>query len=188
MRSNGWPRSSGNTRVDTVTEAPELEPLEDPSSDGETVDAFASSAEATPAEPPGGGMFYCLTATVLAWLIPGAGHAFVGQWRRAIVFGGLISGLFVGGLALDGRIYRIEEDDVLSYAASLGASGVGGFYVVGHALGYGDGDEQAAYHEYGSTFTLVAGLLNLLIILDAFDHALLRHHARRAKTPAAESL
>lgn len=135
----------------------------------------------------GGTMFYCTGAAILAWLIPGGGHAAIGEWRRAFLFAALIAGLFIVGIALDGKIYRIEEDDVLSYAASLGASGVGGPYVLGHVLGYGDGDERAEFHEYGSTFTLVAGLLNLLIILDAFDLALLRRRAAlQAEPPGLE--
>ena len=81
------------------------------------------------------------------------------------------------GLALDGKVYRPVEGDPLSYLAALGASGVGSLYIVVHALELGEGDVAAPYHEYGNTFTLVAGLLNLLVILDAFDFAVLRARA-----------
>ena len=36
-------------------------------------------------------------------------------------------------------------------------------------LGFGTGDVTAITWEYGNTFTIVAGLLNMLVVLDAFD-------------------
>jgi hypothetical protein len=36
-------------------------------------------------------------------------------------------------------------------------------------LGAGVGDVTAATSEYGSTYLIVAGLLNVLVMLDAFD-------------------
>lgn len=126
---------------------------------------------------------WTLPACLLAWLVPGSGHLLVGRPGRALLFGPLIVALFLGGLALDGKVYRPVAGDSLSYVAALGASGVGGIYIAAHALGLGEGGLSAPYHEYGSTFTLVAGLLNLLVILDAFDCAVLR---AEASLPEAE--
>jgi hypothetical protein len=39
-------------------------------------------------------------------------------------------------------------------------------------LGLGKGVVTAATYEYGNTFIIVAGLLNTLIVLDAYDIAL----------------
>lgn len=125
---------------------------------------------------------WTLPTCLLAWLVPGTGHLLVGRWGRALLFGPLIGTLFLAGLALDGKVYRPVEGDPLSYLAALGASGVGSLYIVVHALELGEGDAAAPYHEYGNTFTLVAGLLNLLVILDAFDLAVLR---ARTALPAA---
>lgn len=120
---------------------------------------------------------WTLPTCVLAWLVPGTGHLLMGRWGRALLFGPLIGTLFLAGLALDGKVYRPVEGDPLSYLAALGASGVGSLYIVVHALELGEGDVAAPHHEYGNTFTLVAGLLNLLVILDAFDFAVLRARA-----------
>ena len=128
-------------------------------------------------------LLWPLAACVLAWLVPGAGHLLVGQRRRALLFGLLIATLFFGGLALDGAVYRPVAGDPLSYLAALGASGVGSLYMAVHAFGLGAGEVSAPYHEYGNTFTLVAGLLNLLVVLDAFDFAVLR--VRRVRSEAA---
>jgi len=40
------------------------------------------------------------------------------------------------------------------------------------ALGYGAGDVRAVTYEYGNAFLVVAGLLNLLVVIDAYDIAL----------------
>jgi len=117
---------------------------------------------------------------LLAWLVPGGGHLLVGRRGRALLFGLLIAALFFGGLALDGKVYRPVSGDPLSYLAAFGASGVGSLYIVVHVFELGEGDVSAPYREYGNTFTLVAGLLNLLVILDAFDFAVLRARSSRS--------
>ena len=131
---------------------------------------------------------WALPACALAWFVPGSGHLLLGRPGRALLFGPLIVALFLGGLALDGKVYRPVAGDPLSYLAALGASGVGGLYVVVHALEFGEGDVSAPFHEYGNTFTLVAGLLNLLVILDAFDFAVLRARERRRERDGPGSL
>jgi hypothetical protein len=131
----------------------------------------AAPVTSLPVRPPFGRV---VLACTLAWLVPGAGHVLVGQWRRALLFGTLVTALFLGGIVLEGKVYRIVEDEPLSYLAALGASGVGGYYMAVHRLGYGEGDIRAPRHEYGNAFTLLAGLLNLLIVLDAFDWAMMR--------------
>jgi hypothetical protein len=42
---------------------------------------------------------------------------------------------------------------------------------VARALGYEAGLVTAPTYEYGNTFTAVGGLLNILVILDAYDTA-----------------
>ena len=39
-------------------------------------------------------------------------------------------------------------------------------------MGAGGGEVTAATFEYGNTFLIVAGLLNFLVVLDAFDIAM----------------
>ena len=40
------------------------------------------------------------------------------------------------------------------------------------ALGYGRGEVRAVTYEYGNAFLIVAGLLNLLVVIDAYDVAM----------------
>ena len=112
-----------------------------------------------------------LVTCVLAWAVPGLGHIATGRIGRGLIFGFIVVALFVGGIGLHGKVYRPEEGQPLSYLAAVGAAGVGLPYVVAHAMGAGFGDIRTQSYEYGNTFTLVAGLLNLLIVLDAYDVA-----------------
>ena len=50
--------------------------------------------------------------------------------------------------------------------------GIGALYFVASALGYGAGDVRAVTYEYGNTFLIVAGLLNYLVVIDAYDIAM----------------
>ena len=112
-----------------------------------------------------------LVSSVLAWVMPGLGHIANGRVMRGIVFAMIVLSLFLGGILLDGKVYRPEPGQPLTYLAAVGAAGVGLPYVVAHQAGWNLGDIRSQSHEYGNTFTLVAGLLNLLIVLDAYDVA-----------------
>ena len=112
-----------------------------------------------------------LLAGLLAWVFPGLGHAFSGRLGRGLLFAAVVLGLFAGGVALDGKVYRPVQGEPLSYLATLGAAGAGAPYVLARWVGVGTGDETATLFEYGNAFTLVAGLLNMLIVFDAFDVA-----------------
>ena len=112
-----------------------------------------------------------LVTCVLAWAVPGLGHVASGRIGRGLVFGIVVFSLFAGGIGLHGKVYRPEQGEPLTYLAAVGAAGVGLPYVAAHAMGLGFGDIRTQSYEYGNTFTLVAGLLNLLIVLDAYDVA-----------------
>ena len=87
------------------------------------------------------------------------------------MFALIVLSLFLGGILLEGKVYRPEPGEPLTYLAAVGAAGVGLPYVVAQKAGWSLGDIRSQSYEYGTTFTLVAGLLNLLIVLDAYDVA-----------------
>jgi len=111
-----------------------------------------------------------ITAMVLAFLVPGAGHMFLGRRARGIAYFAIIVFLFVVGLMTDGRLYTVQPGNVLSVLATAGSMGAGALYFAGRALGPA-GDITSLTFEYGTAFTLTAGLMNLLLILDSFDIA-----------------
>ena len=112
-----------------------------------------------------------LVSCVLGWAIPGLGHVASGRVGRGVVFSMIVLSLFLGGIFLDGKVYRPEPGQPLTYLAAVGAAGVGLPYVAAQKAGWNLGDIRSQSYEYGNTFTLVAGLLNLLIVLDAYDVA-----------------
>ena len=77
--------------------------------------------------------------------------------------------MFALGLALNGRIFPIEPSQPLVALAALANMGIGVPYFVARAMGYGAGVVTAVTYEYGNTFLIVAGLLNTLVVIDAFD-------------------
>lgn len=113
-----------------------------------------------------------LLAMILAYLVPGAGHFYLGYRRRAAAFFAIVFFMFVIGLAIDGNLYTFAESRqaLLRILASIGSMGAGILYFAARAMGP-HGDVTSMTYEYGTTFTLTAGLMNLLLVLDCFDIA-----------------
>jgi hypothetical protein len=110
-------------------------------------------------------------AAILAWLIPGAGHFYLGRRGRALAFLAVVAAALAIGCALDGRLWRVMPNQPLSVLATLGSMGMGiVYFVLRYATGY-EGNILAQGFEYGSAFVLTAGLMNLLLVLDAWDIA-----------------
>jgi hypothetical protein len=91
--------------------------------------------------------------------------------------GGAVWGMFFTGLWLGGHLFRVTSSDqglsallqVLPMSANVGA---GLLYIFCWLTNTGFADQaQMVTYEYGNTFLLVAGLLNYLAMLDAFDIA-----------------
>ena len=111
-------------------------------------------------------------AVFVAWLVPGAGHFLLGRRSRALIFAVLAAISLAIGVYLEGDIHRdVPAQPFMSLLWNIGAWGLGVAYVVlRHLVGY-SGTITAASYEYGSAFVLTAGLMNLLLMLDAWDIA-----------------
>ncbi|MFQ5791217.1 MAG: DUF6677 family protein [Acidobacteriota bacterium] len=112
-----------------------------------------------------------LGACVAAWLLPGLGHFMVQRRWRGVVFLFVITTMFGAGLYMKGELFPLDRTQPLTLLAGLAEMGVGLLYFGARLLGMGAGDVEAVTYEYGYTFCVVAGLLNLLILLDAYDIA-----------------
>ncbi len=146
--------------------------------------------DAAPAALP---MGQAWMACGLAWLLPGLGHLYLGRRRRAVVFCMVVTAMFGLGLASDGAATLADPRLPLTYLATADNVATGPIEVLSRRLTYGrlvyrlpydEADPErlellgrlrvkvaAATHEYGSTFLLTAGLMNILLILDAWDIA-----------------
>jgi hypothetical protein len=105
----------------------------------------------------------------LAWAFPGLGHALLRRRLRATVFAVVILVAFVIGLLLQGQLFVPTPGDPLSYLASVACLGNGVLFFIAKLAGLGQGLVTAASYEYGNTFLLTAGMMNLLLVLDIHD-------------------
>jgi hypothetical protein len=104
--------------------------------------------------------------------LPGAGHIWQARWQKGFVFLAALPLMFATGLLLHGRLFPFEIAQPLVALAALATLGNGMPYLIAKVLGFGQGVVTAASYEYGNTFVIVAGLLNMLVVIDAFDIAL----------------
>jgi hypothetical protein len=110
-------------------------------------------------------------AAALALLLPGLGHLYLGLTRRAALFSLLVLAAIVVGSYLQGNLYTPVPGRPLTLLATMGAMGMGlPYFLLLFGLGY-SGVITAAGYEYGTAFLLSAGLMNLLLVLDAWDIA-----------------
>ena len=129
----------------------------------------------------------------LAWLFPGLGHFFLGKRRRAIVFCLVVLASFSLGLASDGTASLVDASQPLSYLATFDNLALGPLDIVSRLVTFGRlsyrlpqsasdparaelterlrARIRSVTYEYGNTFLLTAGLMNILLILDVFDIA-----------------
>lgn len=124
-------------------------------------------------------------AALLAWLIPGTGHLYAGHPLKGFISLVLVTGTFLVGLWVS-RCEAVSLEGEMGHPyAFLGQVGVG--LPTGLALAYSHGalpwkpDREAGYFsepgyvanlpdvDTGLLLTMVAGLLNLLLIHDALN-------------------
>ena len=113
-----------------------------------------------------------VVAMILAWLVPGLGHFYLGRRRTAIAFAVIVALTFLAGLSFQGRLYTIEDGQPLTILATFAVYGAGLLNLAARALLENPGGTiLAPTFEYGCAYLLTAGLMNLLLILDAHDIA-----------------
>jgi len=115
---------------------------------------------------------------MVGWLVPGFGHLLQGRWGRALLLGGAVWACFLAGLWMGGHLFVVTGTEqgwaaLMQVPPMIANLGSGVLYGICWFFGVGFADDPAhaarATYEYGNTFLLVAGLLNYLVMLDAFD-------------------
>lgn len=109
-------------------------------------------------------------AMALAYLVPGAGHLYLGRRGRAAAYFCIVVFMFAIGLLVDGDLYTVgrASGSLLRLLAALGSMGSGLLYWIADFKGV-SGDITSITYEHGTAFVITAGLMNLLLMLDAFD-------------------
>lgn len=147
-------------------------------------------------------------AMVLAWVLPGLGHWYLGEKRRAMLIGAGILGLFCGGVLIGGVNAVDSKEDTIWFVgqAIVGPVALGVDAAHQNLLkvkmkdpGTGKETVRSAWphetrgpdgwpataqagqrppsstslgrmNELGTLFSTIAGMLNLLVIVDAAMH------------------
>ncbi len=108
----------------------------------------------------------------LAWIFPGLGHLYLGRRRTALFYALIVTATFLLGLSFEGRLYTIDSSQPLSILATFAVSGAGLLNLAARFLSDNpSGTILAPTYEYGCAYLLTAGLMNLLLMLDAWDVA-----------------
>lgn len=114
-------------------------------------------------------------ACLLAWIVPGAGHLYLRKYAHAAVFFAAVTSLAVAGWLVGGEMHSPLRDNsgegFLQSLAALGNIALGAIHLVFHLFGLAAGEVTMRSYEYGTTFIIVAALVNLLVVMDAYDHA-----------------
>lgn len=125
-------------------------------------------------------------AVLLTWISPGLGHVYLGRKGKGAYFFALVVGLFVIGMAFaDFRNISLERHPYFFIAyALLGGPTVVALLVTGSMPVVTDLNP-----DLGCLLSAVAGLLNVLVMIDAYTIAEepLARPAPKPATPAAEA-
>lgn len=127
-------------------------------------------------------------AAVLAWVVPGLGHWLLGERRRGIIFFVVITVTFWAGIAVGGvRTTITPKENGAWIAAQLcaGPQALGALYWSNYRGKQFPDELKAGYP--GSNISVVyagvAGLLNLLIIIDTLARAEARQAVGQPRPP-----
>jgi hypothetical protein len=113
-----------------------------------------------------------LVAAALAWVFPGLGHFLLGRRGTALLYAVIVSAAFLLGLSFEGRLYSPEPGQPLTILATVAVYGAGLLNLAARLLSPNPGGTiLSVTYEYGCAFLLTAGLMNLLLMLDAYDIA-----------------
>ena len=113
-----------------------------------------------------------LLVVAASWAVPGLGHLLLNRRSKGLILLVALPLMFVVGLLLNGRLFPFDTSQPLVALAALADLGIGVVYFLAGPLGYGAGKVTEVTYEYGNAFLIVAGLLNLLVALDAYDVAM----------------
>ncbi len=114
-------------------------------------------------------------AVALGWLIPGGGHFLLKRTGRGVLLLITVTSMFICGLMMRGYMFQPQTGDLLTTLINVGgfvgdvAGGI--LYLLTVWLGYNQPDVAGHVHDYGTKFLVVAGLLNILAMVDAFEIA-----------------
>jgi len=113
-----------------------------------------------------------IVPVVAAWLIPGGGHLWQRRWGRGALLLASIGAMFLLGVAMGGRLFKLMPSNIVETLGFLSDICSGLLFLAAKFAGYDPPEVASPIADFGTKFILVAGLLNVLGILDAYDIAI----------------
>src|SRR5271167_3707119 len=132
-----------------------------------TAAASARTAKSTPAAA--GSM--AIIAPLAGWLFPGLGHFIQRRWIRGLLLMLAVFTMFFAGLGMQGKVYSFNTGDLLDILGFVGDFGAGLLYFIARWMDWGAGNIHRAVADYGTKYIVVAGLLNVIATVDAYQIA-----------------
>ena len=111
-------------------------------------------------------------APIAAWLLPGLGHFIQRRWIRGLLLMAAIFTMFFVGLGMQGKVYSFNTGDLLDILGFIGDLGAGTLYFAARIMNWGIGNIHRAVADYGTKYIVVAGLLNIVAMVDAYHIAI----------------
>lgn len=115
-------------------------------------------------------------AALVGWLVPGAGHVFIGERARGVIFFVVISLTFWTGIAVGGVKNTVNTKDRYLWFLGQVCAGVHPMAAIvwsrnmdGPPAGAAGDPRWIAYGHTEDTavvYTAIAGMLNILVVLD----------------------
>jgi len=121
--------------------------------------------------PAAGSGVMSLVAPLAGWLVPGLGHILQKKWIRGALLFISVLAMFMLGLGMQGKVYSANTGDILDMLGFIGDIGAGGLYFLSKSMDWGQGAIFRATADYGTKYIVVAGLLNIICMVDAYHIA-----------------
>ena len=143
--------------------------MSDPAPSKSAAQPFPLKEDSAPDQPL---TLLAVVTPLLGWLVPGGGHFLHKRWGRGALLAASVTCMFVLGLLMQGKVYSANFGDILDVLGFVGNLGAGGLYLLTRALDWGHGSINLATADYGTKYIIVAGLLNVICAVDAYDIAI----------------
>ena len=144
--------------------------MADPSQSKSAAQPFPHLKEEAAPSPPL--TLLAFVTPLLGWLVPGGGHFLHKRWGRGALLAFSVTCMFGMGLLMQGKVYSANFGDILDVLGFVGDLGAGGLYLLTRTFDWGHGSVNLATADYGTKFIIVAGLLNIISAVDAYDIAM----------------
>ncbi len=111
---------------------------------------------------------------IISWFLPGVGHLLQGRIKRGLIIGAVIWIMFIIAVVSGGAYYpgfNFKDGSLLYLLNVFSRLGNGLGAIISFILMASPPPNVAAWatFEYGGRFLEIAGLLNFLAVMDAFD-------------------